>query len=214
MGQLPPDAGTPATFETVRPQIEKQRVAEVEEVHWFSTYRVHHRVADTFQVGRAFLLGDAAHVHSPVGGQGMNTGLGDAVNLGWKLAQAVRGHPAALASYGPERRPFALSLVSTTDRAFSGVVNPSPLARFIRTTLIPDLIQVLTRPRAVRRLAFLPLATPHPLPEQPTERGPGRSSPGRRPAALGTERSGQQFHGAREPEAGRSTSTAQPRRNC
>ncbi len=158
VGQLPPGAGTPATFETVRPQIEKQRVAEVEEVHWFSTYRVHHRVADTFQVGRAFLLGDAAHVHSPVGGQGMNTGLGDAVNLAWKLAQALRGRPAALASYGPERRPFALSLVSTTDRAFSGVVNPSPLARFIRTALIPDLIRVLTRPRAVRRLMFLTLS--------------------------------------------------------
>nr|WP_161880657.1 FAD-dependent monooxygenase [Deinococcus alpinitundrae] len=158
VGQLPPGAGDSATFETVRPQIEKQRVAEVKEVHWFSTYRVHHRVANTFQVGRAFLLGDAAHVHSPVGGQGMNTGLGDAANLAWKLGQALRGHPAALASYGPERRPFALSLVSTTDRAFSGVVNPSPLARFIRTTLIPDLIRVLTRPRPVRRLAFLTLS--------------------------------------------------------
>src|SRR6202035_5655072 len=56
---------------------------DVERVNWFSTYRVHHRVADRFRAGRAFLLGDAAHIHSPVGGQGMNTGIGDAVNLAW-----------------------------------------------------------------------------------------------------------------------------------
>src|SRR5262249_42717517 len=61
----------------------------VARVHWFSTYRVHHRVAAHFHAGRAFLLGDAAHVHSPVGGQGMNTGIGDAVNLAWKLAAVL-----------------------------------------------------------------------------------------------------------------------------
>ena len=65
---------------------------DVERVNWFSTYRVHHRVADHFRKGRAFLLGDAAHIHSPVGGQGMNTGIGDAVNLAWKLA-AVLARP-------------------------------------------------------------------------------------------------------------------------
>ncbi|GAA4010294.1 FAD-dependent monooxygenase [Deinococcus rubellus] len=158
VGQLPPGTGKSATFETVRPQIDRQHIATVEQVHWFSTYRVHHRVADEFQIGRAFLLGDAAHVHSPVGGQGMNTGLGDAVNLAWKLAQAVRGQPAALATYGSERRPFAESLVNTTDRAFSSLVNPSPLARLVRIGLMPSLIKVLTRPRAVRRLAFLTLS--------------------------------------------------------
>jgi len=56
---------------------------------WFSTYHVHHRVADHFQKGRAFLLGDAAHIHSPVGGQGTNTGIGDAVNLAWKLGEGI-----------------------------------------------------------------------------------------------------------------------------
>src|SRR6266853_1024112 len=59
---------------------------DVARVNWFSTYRVYHRVADRFRAGRAFLAGDAAHIHSPVGGQGMNTGIGDAVNLAWKLA--------------------------------------------------------------------------------------------------------------------------------
>ena len=63
----------------------------VEDVNWFSTYRVHHRVADHFRKGRAFLLGDAAHVHSPAGGQGMNTGIGDAINLAWKLAAVLGG---------------------------------------------------------------------------------------------------------------------------
>ena len=63
---------------------------DVERVHWFSPYRVHHRVADRFRQGRVFLLGDAAHIHSPVGGQGTNTGIGDAVNLSWKLAAVCR----------------------------------------------------------------------------------------------------------------------------
>ena len=79
---------------------------DVERVNWFSTYRVHHRVADRFRSGRAFLLGDAAHIHSPVGGQGMNTGIGDAVNLAWKLARRAAGRaptPALLDTYEPER---------------------------------------------------------------------------------------------------------------
>src|SRR5262249_13351677 len=78
---------------------------EVEHVRWFSTYQVHHRVANRLRQGRVFLLGDAAHIHSPVGGQGMNTGIGDAVNLGWKLAALLRGcaNPSLLDSYEPER---------------------------------------------------------------------------------------------------------------
>jgi 2-polyprenyl-6-methoxyphenol hydroxylase-like FAD-dependent oxidoreductase len=96
---------------------------EVARVNWFSTYRVHHRVADHFREGRAFLLGDAAHIHSPVGGQGMNTGIGDAVNLAWKLAAVLHGRakPSLLDSYEPERIAFARRLVATTDQAFTGV---------------------------------------------------------------------------------------------
>ncbi|OLV16814.1 FAD-dependent monooxygenase [Deinococcus marmoris] len=155
VGQVPAGMGENVTFQDVRPQIDSQRIAQVSAVQWFSTYRVHHRVADQFQVGRTFLLGDAAHVHSPVGGQGMNTGLGDAANLAWKLAQTLRGAaPELLATYGPERRPFAVSLVNTTDRVFSGVVDPSPLARIVRTRLIPAVLGVLTRPAVVRRWAF------------------------------------------------------------
>jgi 2-polyprenyl-6-methoxyphenol hydroxylase-like FAD-dependent oxidoreductase len=128
----------------------------VKRVNWFSTYRVHHRVADSFRLGRAFLLGDAAHIHSPVGGQGMNTGIGDAVNLAWKLAAALK-HPdsaALLDSYEPERIAFARRLVATTDRAFTAVISPGTLARFIRTRVIPMLASTLIRIPLVRRAAF------------------------------------------------------------
>ncbi len=129
---------------------------EVERVHWFSTYRVHHRVAHRFRQGRAFLLGDAAHIHSPVGGQGMNTGIGDAVNLAWKLADVVQGRARAalLDSYEPERIAFARRLIATTDRAFTIATSPGRLARFVRMRVAPVVLPLLVRSRAVRRLMF------------------------------------------------------------
>lgn len=92
-------------------------------VDWFSAYRVHHRVASRFRRGATFLAGDAAHVHSPVGAQGMNTGLQDAHHLANLLADVAQGRftPAALARYERERRPVALRLIKVTDRAF-GVI--------------------------------------------------------------------------------------------
>src|SRR5262245_16026486 len=77
------------SFADIQPHIEKLLHVQAEEVNWFSTYRVHHRVAEAFRVGRVFLAGDAGHIHSPAGGQGMNTGIGDAINLAWKLAQVL-----------------------------------------------------------------------------------------------------------------------------
>jgi len=107
---------------------------KVTRVNWFSTYHVHHRVADHFRKGLAFLLGDAAHIHSPVGGQGMNTGIGDAVNLAWKLAWVLQGRAdeSILQSYEPERIAFARRLVKTTDQAFTAVTSSGPIARFLR----------------------------------------------------------------------------------
>jgi hypothetical protein len=89
-------------------------------VDWFSSYRVHHRVAAAFRKGRVFLAGDAGHVHSPVGGQGMNTGLQDAHNLALLLADVrqERLNTAALDRYERERRPVAVMLVRVTDRLF------------------------------------------------------------------------------------------------
>ncbi len=129
---------------------------DVKRVNWFSTYRVHHRVAGHFRQGRAFLLGDAAHIHSPVGGQGMNTGIGDAVNLAWKLAAVLQGHAdaALLDSYEPERIAFAQRLVATTDRAFTAVTSTGALARLIRLHLVPLLLAPIYRLTAARRLMF------------------------------------------------------------
>ena len=144
------------TFEDVRRSVEGRFSTRVEAVHWFATYRVHHRVAHPWRQGRAFLLGDAAHVHSPAGGQGMNTGLGDAVNLAWKLTAVLRGQgvEALLDTFEAERRPFAETLVETTDRAFTAAVSSTPLARAVRTKLVPGLLPLLTRLPAVRRLLF------------------------------------------------------------
>jgi 2-polyprenyl-6-methoxyphenol hydroxylase-like FAD-dependent oxidoreductase len=128
---------------------------DVERVNWFSTYRVHHRVADHFQIGRAFLLGDAAHIHSPVGGQGMNTGIGDAVNLAWKLAAVLRGGSPALAdTYESERVAFARRLVATTDRAFTIITSRGRRARWVRLSVAPRIIPILASLKAVRRLMF------------------------------------------------------------
>jgi hypothetical protein len=135
--------------------IEWMRI-DVTRVHWFSTYHVHHRVADRFRSGRAFLLGDAAHVHSPVGGQGMNTGIGDAVNLAWKLAAVLHqqaDHPI-LDTYEPERMAFAQRLVATTDQAFTGVTSSTRAARALRLHLVPLVLPALLSLEVFRRLAF------------------------------------------------------------
>jgi 2-polyprenyl-6-methoxyphenol hydroxylase-like FAD-dependent oxidoreductase len=129
---------------------------DVRSVNWFSTYRVHHRVADHFRKDRAFLLGDAAHIHSPVGGQGMNTGIGDAVNLAWKLAAVLQGRAKAslLDSYEPERIAFARRLVATTDRAFTGVTSSGAIARLMRLRIAPLLAPLIFAFRTMRRFMF------------------------------------------------------------
>jgi 2-polyprenyl-6-methoxyphenol hydroxylase-like FAD-dependent oxidoreductase len=129
---------------------------DVKTVNWFSTYRVHHRVAEHFRKGRVFLLGDAAHIHSPVGGQGMNTGIGDAVNLAWKLAAVVQGRARALVleSYEQERIGFARQLVATTDQAFTGVTSSGAMARLIRLHIVPLVLPLLFAFKATRRLMF------------------------------------------------------------
>jgi hypothetical protein len=135
--------------------IEWMRI-DVQRVNWFSTYHVHHRVADRFRDGRAFVLGDAAHIHSPVGGQGMNTGIGDAVNLAWKLAAVVNGRadPSLLDTYEPERIAFARRLVATTDQAFIGVTSSGAIARRVRLDIVPAVIPIAFAIRATRRFMF------------------------------------------------------------
>lgn len=123
---------------------------------WFSTYRIHHRCTERFRAGRCFLLGDAAHVHSPMGGQGMNTGLQDAYNLAWKLALVVDGRAddALLDTYEAERMPVAHRLLDTTDRAFRYVVSTSRIAGVIRTRVAARVASTVMRSARVRRAAF------------------------------------------------------------
>ena len=114
---------------------------------WYSTYRVHHRVAAAFRAGRVFLAGDAAHIHSPVGAQGMNTGLQDAQNIVCTIADVLAGREPedVLDRYEAERRPVALNLVRTTDVVFGAVTSMAPLARFLRTRVFPLAAPVLLR---------------------------------------------------------------------
>lgn len=129
---------------------------QVDEVNWFSTYHVHHRVTDHFRKGHAFLVGDAAHIHSPAGGQGMNTGIGDAINLAWKLASVLAGHAPdrLLDSYEAERIGFARRLVATTDRVFSFATAEGRVADLMRTRIAPVLFPLATRFEAVREYMF------------------------------------------------------------
>jgi len=89
----------------------------VHAVSWASAYRMNARLADRYRDGRVFLAGDAAHVHPPTGGQGLNTSVQDAYNLGWKLAAVLAGAPAALLdSYAEERRPIAAGMLGLSTR--------------------------------------------------------------------------------------------------
>jgi hypothetical protein len=128
----------------------------IHQVNWFSTYHVHHRITEHFRKGRAFLLGDAAHIHSPVGAQGMNTGIGDAINLAWKLAAVLGGRAPdrLLDSYEAERIGFARRLVATTDRLFNFVTAEGWLADIVRTRVAPVVIPRATSFEAVREFLF------------------------------------------------------------
>jgi 2-polyprenyl-6-methoxyphenol hydroxylase-like FAD-dependent oxidoreductase len=123
---------------------------------WFSTYRIHHRSASRFRSGRCFLLGDAAHIHSPVGAQGMNTGLQDSYNLAWKLALVAKGQAdaALLDSYEGERIPVARRLLNTTDRAFRLVVSDSWLAGLFRTKVLARIAAFAMSIGRIQTIAF------------------------------------------------------------
>ena len=149
---------TDLTFDDVSPSIRSEVGGGLEfpECRWYATYRIHHRRAARFREGRCLLLGDAAHIHSPIGAQGMNTGLQDAYNLAWKLA-LVTSHqagPSLLDSYAPEREPVADRLLRTTDRAFSVVVSERWFARAFRMLLLPRLLAFAMGRFASRQFAF------------------------------------------------------------
>jgi 2-polyprenyl-6-methoxyphenol hydroxylase-like FAD-dependent oxidoreductase len=99
-------------------------------VSWVSAYNMHARLADRFRVGRVFLAGDAAHIHPPTGGQGLNTGVQDSYNLGWKLAAVLSGAPEALlASYEGERRPIAAAMLGLSTKLLDELKTPGGMRR-------------------------------------------------------------------------------------
>ncbi|CAK7241658.1 MAG: hypothetical protein STHCBS139747_003124 [Sporothrix thermara] len=131
---------------------------------WITSFRLHHRVAATYRSGRLLLAGDAAHIHSPAGGQGMNTGLSDAVNLGWKLATAVRASQASsnstattlgladklLDSYSAERRPIGVRLLRTTDHMFAAATTATPFYIWLRNTFVRWIAPIVLSMRSHR----------------------------------------------------------------
>jgi 2-polyprenyl-6-methoxyphenol hydroxylase-like FAD-dependent oxidoreductase len=150
------DRAETLTFADISDHAIGQMKLAIARINWFSTYHVHHRVTEHFRKGRAFLIGDAAHIHSPAGGQGMNTGIGDAINLAWKLAAVVKGRAgdALLDSYEAERIGFAQRIVASTDRAFTFATGQGALAGFVRTRLAPIVMPILFSFEATRRFAF------------------------------------------------------------
>ncbi|WP_260192862.1 FAD-dependent monooxygenase [Actinophytocola gossypii] len=126
----------------------------IEDAVWTSVFRVHRRLADTYRRGRVFLAGDAAHIHSPLGGQGMVTGMGDAENLAWKLAMVIRGRAAMslLDTYEAERRPLATEVLRHTTTATRLQVGDGPLTRFLRRRV---LIPAAALPSVQRRASHL-----------------------------------------------------------
>src|SRR6185369_16109323 len=120
---------------------------------WLSNYTVNRRMVNHYRKGRAFVAGDAAHIHSPNGGQGMNTAIQDAYNLGWKLALVVRGRaaPGLLDSYEEERLPIAREVLRQTEINHMVASSTNPFAQFVGQHIVMPLLQVPVVAHAVIR---------------------------------------------------------------
>ena len=133
------DGDAPATLEEFQRALSTRACidATAADPTWMAPFRIHRRIVPHYRVGRVFLAGDAAHIHSPVAGQGMNTGIQDAYNLAWKLALVAKGAspPSLLDSYEDERRPIAVATVEATDFATRVVTLRNPIARDLRNAL-------------------------------------------------------------------------------
>ncbi|MBV8932688.1 MAG: FAD-dependent monooxygenase [Kutzneria sp.] len=130
--------------------------AQLKRAEWAALYRVHSRLSEHFRVGNVFLVGDSAHIHSPAGGQGMNLGIGDGVNLGWKLAMVATGraHAQLLDSYHRERYPAARKVLRGADRGFTLEATRNRAIAWARANLAPVLVGPLVRTRRVQVFVF------------------------------------------------------------
>lgn len=127
---------------------------------WFSVFQVNERVASSYHQNRCFLVGDAAHIHSPVGAQGMNTGLQDSYNLAWKLALVIlkKAKTTLLDSYSTERIVVAQKVVNGTKRAFNFVTSRNFFTKTFRVRILPTILQfvlpLLIKQKVIRHFFF------------------------------------------------------------
>jgi 2-polyprenyl-6-methoxyphenol hydroxylase-like FAD-dependent oxidoreductase len=146
---------------------------EARDLHWSSYFRIHHRQVARLCEGRMFIAGDAAHIHSPFGGQGMNTGLHDVWNLVWKLDLFLEGpgNKRLLGSYSSERLPVIKSVIETTDLLTKIMGTPHKFAQALRNTVIPIVSHLAPFQHAfVQRLSELGIA----YQGSPVVEGPGK----------------------------------------
>jgi 2-polyprenyl-6-methoxyphenol hydroxylase-like FAD-dependent oxidoreductase len=147
--------------------------AQLYDVNWSSRFRINSRHMETLRQGRVFFGGDSAHVHSPAGGQGMNAGIQDMINLSWKLAMVLRGHakPELLDTYESDRLPVIRQLVGMTERATKVFNSTSPLAHAALTRVAPVLLsRAKVQDKAAPRLGQLAATYRH----APIAKGGGR----------------------------------------
>jgi hypothetical protein len=139
-----------------RIKTETKLALDIHDVEWFSTYKVHTRHVNKFSAGRGFLAGDSAHIHTPAGAQGMNTGIQDGYNLAWKIALIIRGQADTklLDTYNEERLENAKRLLNTTDRFFAFAAGTDWLINLLRLHVLPPLAKHIFSLDAVRRFAF------------------------------------------------------------
>ena len=135
---------------------EAQLELDIHDVEWFSTYKVHTRRVSQFSQGRGFLAGDAAHIHSPAGAQGMNTGIQDGYNLAWKMALVLRGKTdeKLLDTYNEERLENAKHLLQTTDRLFQFAAGSEWFFAFLRTHVLPYVAKYILSLDTVKKSIF------------------------------------------------------------
>jgi 2-polyprenyl-6-methoxyphenol hydroxylase-like FAD-dependent oxidoreductase len=155
--------GDVPSLELVRQLLKQRAPAGIEayDLHWSSYFHIHRRHVAQLRQGRFFLAGDAAHIHSPFGGQGMNTGLQDAWNLVWKLDLVLNGHgnEPLLDSYSTERLPVIRYVIKITDFMTKAMATPSKLAQALRNTVIPIVSRLAPfRHAFVQRLSELEIA--------------------------------------------------------
>jgi 2-polyprenyl-6-methoxyphenol hydroxylase-like FAD-dependent oxidoreductase len=145
-------------FSEIEDSIKEEIISPVDfkELRWFSTYKLHSRKANNFMKGHCFIAGDAAHIHTPAGGQGMNTGIQDSYNLAWKIAYSLRGEMNydVLRSYNTEREENAKHLLQTTDRMFDIMSGVNKVFNLLRLMFLPLFLKLVAGNSKIQRRIF------------------------------------------------------------